>query len=314
MVTTTAHDPQTSGIPTSNGETRRLLLTVSENASHLYSVRFVSQFFSNTDKIDLTLLYITPPKTTPMVGPKGIRSGDMPMDEETIALREQQGMDGMNAARTILGASGHDLNALNANIRPQQVSKVWDIINEGVTGRYDAIILGNRGRSRLDDILEGRVNVNREILENSCRAPLWICSEVASDARNVLLCVDGSDAAYRMTEHVGDMLSIAPDQKVTLMRVTRESSIGPSDPHRIFTICMELLRKRGVSEDRISTKAVWDNDVVGTILREAHHGGYAVVAAGRTGVGGGLMQSLFMGSVAKALFRKLSGAALWVRC
>jgi len=52
--------------------------------------------------------------------------------------------------------------------------------------------------------------------------------------------------------------------------------------------------------------------IADTILREAEEGQYVAVATGRTGIGQGLLKSIFIGSVSNTLFHELKGAALWL--
>ena len=132
------------------------------------------------------------------------------------------------------------------------------------------------------------------------------------ERKNVLLCVDGSDPAKRIADHVGFMLAEERSHGVTLFLVRKEG--GASEKGRGHNYCQhrESLAKNGYPEQMITTKLVEASDVTKAILKEADRGRFAVVAVGRTGTGQGRIKKLFMGSVSDTLFHELEGAALWI--
>ena len=189
----------------------------------------------------------------------------------------------------------------------RQRSKVLDIIQEGEKGLYDAVLLGRRGLSWLEAAFDE--SVTKELVEKRCNFPIWICRRPDLERKNVLLCVDGSEAAYRIADHVGFILAEEKDQKVTLFVVKKPGAKEGADS--ILSKSREQLFGNGFPAEMAKTKVVESGNVTKAILREAEQGKYAAVAIGRTGRGRGRMKKIFMGSVGDTLFHDLERAALW---
>ena len=147
------------------------------------------------------------------------------------------------------------------------------------------------------------------IKDTHCTTPVWICPETEPDRKNVLLCIDGSDNAYRAADHVGHILSAQDHHTVTLFTVG--SGIG-GDAGDIFIRAESLLHENGVGSERINRATAWGISVPGTILSAAAKGGYAAVAVGLNGLEHGLMKDFNMaGGTTSKLINKLEKAALW---
>ncbi|MBG0775204.1 MAG: universal stress protein [Desulfovibrionaceae bacterium] len=293
---------------------RSILITVGEEPQHLYAARFAAHFFQEVPNVRFTLLGVLPPEETEIRGFYRTVVGTGQMDEDVRKLHTDRRREALETARRLLMSGGAGKGDINVRLRTQRTSMVLDIIDEAALGGYDACALGNRGRTWLDDMLEGTENITKEIIERSCGIPLWLCRTPAPSGRDVLLCVDGSEPANRMARHVGRILGSSGAHRVTILRVRREGAANPEEPEITFAAARALLEAEGVPPHTITTRVVEDNDPARAILNEAEYGRFAVVAAGRGGAGGGLLRRLFMGSVSHALYNRLTDAALWVCC
>jgi hypothetical protein len=140
--------------------------------------------------------------------------------------------------------------------------------------------------------------------------PLWLCRDVDYSRTGVLLCVDDSEAFRRMADHVGFILQGETRHAITLLRVMKKEG---EQPEGVFSDAIRILEDSGFPSRLIRTRLEIADDVPGAILREANRGCYAAVAVGRTGMKkNGALSRLFATSVTVALFRKLTGAALFV--
>jgi len=281
---------------------RHLLLTISERPDGLFGVRFVGRFFSGTGNVKFTLLYLTP-KT------QGAFQSD---HESELRARkwEAKGQKALNAAKGELIRSGVKEEQVVTKLQARRVSKVKDIIHEGAKGRYDAVVLGRRGVSWLEQVYDE--SVTKDMLGQTVSFPIWICRLPDGDRKNVLACVDGSEASRRMLDHVGFITEYVQHHIVTLMTVTRKGKVGDKMPEEIFSESTEVLVGSGLSPDRIQTQVLEDTSPSKVILKAASEGAFAVVAVGRTGTGKGRLQKMFVGSVSDSLLKDLQGAALWL--
>lgn len=273
---------------------RHILVTVSEQRSALYSVRFLGHFFSSGKRKLRLSLFIDTPKEH-LKTPE--RSGKSSSAAQA-ALRE---------ARQELVRAGFAEEMIDSRTHRQQLSTAMDIIREGEKGGYDAVALGKGAVSRMEEFM-GR-STTKEMLEKAMNFPLWICRPPPKASRGVLLCLDGSAASYRMADHVGRMLQLVPEQRITLFRTVQEPGAAKSEPlERGRTI----LRSRGISHESMTTEVAESSNPGRTIADKAKREGHAVVAVGRTGKGAGLVGELFLGSTSMTLYRELSESTLWV--
>ena len=287
---------------------RHLLVTVSEQSSALYGVRFAGHFFSNKEALRMTLFYTAP---RPPAVWEGERTHDSDRQSEQQAKQyEAKGLKALEEAKKVLIKLGFKQEQVGTKFQVRQRSKVMDIIQEGARGLYDAVVLGRRGLSWLEEVLDE--SVSRDLLETRVNFPIWTCRRPDIERRNVLVCVDGSDAAYRVADHVGFILGREERHEVTLFRVSKKEGHPDGDAESILEKSKAHLLEHGVPADRIKTKQVKAGSASRAILKEAEDGRFAAVAVGRTGAGQGLLGKLFMGPVSQTLFRELERAALCV--
>ena len=281
---------------------RHLLITVSEKHDNLFGVRFVGAFFAHKEAMKITLLYLTPKPP-----------GRFEADRET-ELRskktEATGRKALNKVKAGLLKLGFMEEQLFTRLRARRLSKVSEIIQEGSEGKYDAVVLGRRGLSWLEHAFDE--SVTQTLFEEQWDFPIWLCRKPDPERKDVLACVDGSDASHRMLDHVGFVLGQARDQNVTLLAVSGKGNVGDRTVEDILVKSRESLVDDGISPERIHSKVIHEANPGKAILSEAGVERFAAVAVGRTGTGMGLLKKVFVGSVSRALFRDLEGASLWL--
>jgi nucleotide-binding universal stress UspA family protein len=285
---------------------RHLLVAVSDNPRAIHGVRFVSSFFSQDCDLRLTLFAAFP--TGPRVWTEE-KSYETLMDaEESSRKYEVQFRKALDASKAMLTSGGFDEKRIEIKCVPQSGTRVEDILHEGEKGLYDAVVLGKRGLARLEQLVEQ--SVTEEVIKRNTTVPIWICRNPDEDRCGVLLCLDGSDPAYRIADHAAFMLALEPHHPVTMLQV--RSGRDTSGVETIFRRGREILSDNGISEDRIDERVLTGGRVAPVVLDMAELGGYAAIAVGRTGTGKGLLGRMFMGSVSRELMLGLKSSALWL--
>ncbi len=281
---------------------RHLLVTLSERQDGLFGVRFVGNFFADKEGMKITLLYTTPRAPS-------FWESDLNADLQ-MRKSETDGRQVLETAKAHLLKNGFDPDQVITKLQGRRVSKVMEIIQEGAKGLYDAVVLGGRGLSWLEQAFDESVTTG--LLEQACKFPIWVCRRPDLDRQNVLACVDGSAASDRMVDHIAHILNQERRQSVTFLAVGKKGRIADKDGDTILSKSREILISRGFSSDRIHLKEIEEGAVSKVILKEADEGRFAAVAVGRTGTGQGLLKKIFVGSVSQALFQEFQGAALWL--
>lgn len=287
---------------------KHLLVTISDDQSALRGLRFVCSFFQHKEDVRLTLFNTAPQPPAVWGEEKSFES-----------LRESEAHAGaiiescrraMNTARDVFVNNGFRPDQVDDKIIARNFSRIADIIKEGETGLYDAVVFGRRAMVKLEHFLDK--STSEEMLQAKFNFPVWLCRDVDLNRRGVLLCVDDSEAFRRMADHVGFILQDETQHPVTLLRVMKKSE-PDEKPEGLFSEGIAALEGNGFPTRLIRTKLESSDDIPAAIMREAERGRYAAVAVGRTGMKkGGAISRLFATSVTLALFRQLRGAALWV--
>ena len=286
---------------------KHLLVTISDDPTAHWGLRFVCAFFQNKEDVRLTL-FCTAPQPPAVWGEEA--------NYETLCQNEAAGnalvevsKRAMESARGIFMQGGFKPGQVDDKVVSRNFSRIEDIIREGESGLYDAVVFGRRGMLKLQDLLDK--SASEEMLKARFAFPLWICRDVDYARRGVLLCVDDTEAFRRMADHVGYILQGEPAHPVTLLRVMKKSE-APEKPEGLFSAAIQALEGNGFPTRLIRTRIEQSDDIPTAIMREAERGRYAAVAVGRTALHTGGLSQFFSTSVTLALFRKLTGAALWV--
>jgi nucleotide-binding universal stress UspA family protein len=202
-----------------------------------------------------------------------------------------------------------------------------DIIDFGQNGNFDAIVIGRRGLSRLQEMYLGSVTSN--VLEHSRVIPVWLVDGDVN-ATEILVAIDGSESSLRTIDHVSFMISNNPDVRLTLLHVTNnarnycgidldEESIPDLKEivalgdkaciEQFYPLAKKKFKDAGISQDQIEMKTVKGGRQVGKIILDfALKGNYGTVVIGRRGIN----KAFFMGSVSRYIINRISNRSLWI--
>ncbi|MBA3031442.1 MAG: universal stress protein [Desulfobacteraceae bacterium] len=284
-----------------NDMEKHLLVTVSEQKSALYGIKFLGKLFSNKEDIKLTLLYTY--SKSPVVWERG--SKEKPFTNQTHQY-EDKGKKALEDASKALCDFGFKEKMITTRLDIRKSSKAGDILHEGAVGHYDAVVLGKRGVGWIEEAFEE--SVTKSLMKETFRFPIWLCKLPESGRKGVLLCIDGSEASYRMADHVGFVLAGQSDQNVTLMTVNPDKN----EAEGMLAEAKQHLLKHKFPEEMIKSLVSKEKNAAKSILKEAKKGKYAAVAVGRREREPKLFKNMFLGSVSSVLFEDLAGASLWI--
>ncbi|OIP98296.1 MAG: hypothetical protein AUK55_03175 [Syntrophobacteraceae bacterium CG2_30_61_12] len=281
---------------------KRLLITISEDPSCLYGVRFAASFFGNREKLGITLFYVAPPQLD-----RAGRVTARPRSQADPGPGFGAAEEALKTSRQILETAGFDPALISRKAFSKQFGTVKDIDREARQGLYDAVVLGRRGYVLFEEVFGS--SVSRTIIDRDLDCPIWISRHNRYGAKKVLLCIDGSSPALRMADHVGFMLAGEAEHRVTIFLVEApDREAGSSACRR----AEEVLIRNGFPRERIDCRTVRSRKVAKEILEAARAGHYGVVAVGRAGSEQQQSRSRWVGSTSLELLKHLSPSALWV--
>ncbi|WP_462324320.1 universal stress protein [Desulfoplanes sp.] len=285
---------------------RHLLLTVNAYHSHQHASRFVNYFLKGETGTRLTLFYVAPNPHMNVDLTKDALSNITEADT-LAATYKRKGNQALSRAKALLIGNGFPKEMIETKLQPKQYGTAMDIIQEAERGYYDAVLLGRRGLSMFEELVDD--SISKHILREEINFPLWICKEPEAGRKNVLLCADGSEESLRVADHVGFMLAPSDRHEVTLFHVcdTDKKKIAIS-----FDAAKTALVAAGFPPARIHEKVERCGNVAQTILDYALANNYAAIAMGTTGAGQKYLKSIFMGSVCMSIFKSLQKVSLIV--
>ena len=285
---------------------RHLLLTLSKNYTAQYGISFLNYFFKNKEKLLIDLLYIAPNprKNTPINPQSGLSLSEI---ENLKSTYKRQGSETLENARNKLLKYGFSLTQIKTDLHFKQFSTAQDIIYHAHKGSYDALVLGRRGISFLEELLED--SVSKQVLNEKIDFPLWICRKPEKNRQNILLCADGSPQSLRIADHVGFIMQNQTEHKITIFHIQNNSSYNATE---IIKKTKEQIINNNFPQHLIEEKVAQGKNIGQTIFNHALNNNYAVIAMGRTGEHQSGISKFFMGSTSSYIFKNLDKVSLWV--
>lgn len=287
---------------------RHLLVTVSEHPRYFYGVHFMGHFFKNKKDLKLTLFYTAPRPPAVWEGERTFE--DMQRRESYAKEYEKKGRRALEAAGRELARAGYRETHLVSHLQVRMFSKAMDIVQEGVKGLYDAVVLGRRGVSWLEEVFDE--SVSKAVVNKGPQFPIWICRKPDPARQGVLVCLDGSESSFRVADHVGFIIAREKAHRTMILVIHKPGAKLPKDPEEILAEGRMHLTRNGFPDEMIDTTVLKASNVSRAILNTAEKGRFAAVAMGRTGCGKGFLKRIFMGSVSSRLFKEMEKAALWI--
>ena len=247
--------------------------------------------------------------------------------ESVVKKNKEAALKLLQNYKTEMVQMGVDSDRIETVTRTRKLGLGKDIIDFGQNRNFDAIVVGRRGLSRLQEIYMGSVTSN--VLEHSRVIPVWLVDGKITSSK-ILVAIDGSESSLRTIDHVSFMISNNPNVHLTLLHVTNNArnycgieldEESTPELKEIITLgdkaCIEqfypLAKKKfndaGISKDQIEMETIKGTRQVGkTILDFVLKENYGTVVIGRRGIN----KAFFMGSVSRYVINRISNRALWI--
>ena len=191
--------------------------------------------------LGVTLFHLQPPISQFLLD-EAKRSGQAQAELNKIAARNAEASRGLLAGyRDMLIRAGLAEPAVELATQPRNQGLAKDILDYAQNGLFDAILVGRRGISAVQQMFMGSVSAH--LIENSPVIPVWLVDGNVRSTR-VMAAVDGSESALRAVDHMAFMLSGNPEVRFCFFHVTprlkdvlrdqfrRGAGGGPGDAHR----------------------------------------------------------------------------------
>lgn len=289
---------------------KEFLVTVSNDGQNLTGVRFLCSFFKQHSEHKITLLHICRLDSKAAATHSLMEMWDSP-DERVKGTPTMGAKKALNTAMNLLSESKMLVDEMQVKTFAERYGKVKDILKEGSSGLYDAIILGKRASYTLQWLVERPAEeIAKAIIQDSTiSTPIWVCPDPEKDQKNVLVCVDGSEGSLKAVDHAGYILSKQDQHHITLLHVENGAGL---DSEKIFADSKKLLEEHNIDPSRITAETTWGINVASTILSYAEKGNFAAIAIGLSGTDQGFLKAMNLaGGTAVSLIERTEKISLW---
>ena len=306
---------------------KEIMIAVDDSRHSKTAVRYAADIYRALNDVKFTLMHVQPTISQYLLDE---------VKTKPQAYAELQKVNRKNAeiAESLLAgyqsqmvAAGIAEQNLQLKTEPRKLGVAKDILEAGLAGHFDALMLGRRGLSGLQDMLIGSVSAN--IVNNSKDTPIWLIDGEGA-SQDIMVAVDGSENSFKAVDHLAFIIGGNTDLKILFFHVAPrlqdfcpvdfeendsqvlEEIIRQGDQQCIdqfFSHAKKRLAEAGIQQNQISFATSEGVFRVGkAVLDEYRKGNFGTLVVGRQGMN----KKFFTGSVSRYLVNQFTGGALWV--
>jgi nucleotide-binding universal stress UspA family protein len=192
---------------------KKLLIAVDASVYSSNTLHYLEQLFAHLADIRLHLLTVI--TCTPSQAPDAwlddleLLSTLSPEEQKRYAAAKKF----LRSAVERLGRNGIGTAQVTTELKISTANPAVEVLNAARKGKFDALVLGRRGVSKLEELIMG--SVSSTMFEKCHDVPIWIIDGQV-DSRKFLVPVDGSHFTLQAVDHLCFMLKDNPHAEVTL--------------------------------------------------------------------------------------------------
>lgn len=305
---------------------RKIVVAVDDSPYTKKSLRYIAEMFSGAPEFCCTLCHLQP-MVPQYLQDEAKKDPWANAEIKRIAKRNADAAQRQVAgAKTALAEMGFPEGRISVATPMRRHGVAKDILETALAGMFDAILVGRRGISVLQQAVMG--SVSAKLVEHCQATPVWVV-DGNPKGRRFLLAVDGSENAMRMVDHVGFILAGDPTAHVILFHVPLSADdfiekgvdadtanmnrfVKDGDQAMIgdwFTRAELVLEKSGIGRHQIERRVSRGRGrTAKRILQTAATLDCGTVVVGKRGIN----KAFFFGSVSHAVAHGIRNRAMWL--
>lgn len=279
---------------------RKILVAVDESIYSHNAVLYLCRLFADVKEVSFDLLSL-------VIAP-GMMSGKEWLAEDELLnvlkpesrqkYRQAQGMIGKY--KRLFTHNGVDEERVKPMVKLTTAPVAHEIIAHARHGLYDALVIGRRGLSKIQELIMG--SVSRQVLEKCTDVPAWIIDGVVK-SDSFFVPVDGTPSSLKALDHLAFILKDHPRAEITLFNsqafFTKSIEVDPQvcydfkgkewcqthfeKPDSLFHAPRQMLEEVGFPSERIHTlqtgKGLYPSR---QIVRQALMDNFGTIVMGRS--------------------------------
>jgi nucleotide-binding universal stress UspA family protein len=196
---------------------KKLLIAIDGSIYSSNTLHYLEQLFAGLDDIRLHLLTV--------ISCNPSEAASQWLDESdllsTLSNEEQKRYAAakkfLHKAVARLERNGFTPEQLTSEVKISTTTPAAEVLNVARKGMFDALVLGRRGVSKLEELIMG--SVSNTMFEKCRDVPIWVVDGQV-DSRKFLVPVDGSHFILNAVDHLCFMLKDNPYAEITLFHST----------------------------------------------------------------------------------------------
>lgn len=304
---------------------KKILIAVDDSPASMLALDYVAMMEAAVIvDLSVTLLHLAHTIPQALRQEMELRPESFQRLQEMEARHREQGQRILDRARQRLLDLGVEDARIQMKLRTRQMGLAKDILFEGEHGLYDAVVLGRRGLTKVEEMFMG--SVTNKVVQHAERLPVWVVGGAVNSCR-ILCAVDSSAGSRKAVDHLAYMLSGNRECRITLFHAgpgpwseaagaapeaEEAAEAAQEDLGRLASFFEQAradLKAAGLADGQVSlvtrdrAGSVWR-----AILEEVRQGGYGTVVLGRRGEG----RSFWLGHVSDKIVARCAEAAVWI--
>ncbi len=309
---------------------KKILVAIDGSRNSLAALDYVHSLGRQCPNLQLVLFHVLPP--VPPVYKEAFYKDPIAQKyllqwkEKHLAAIEQI----LKKSKDKLLRWGWEEPQVQIKAQEKRVGLARDILFEARNGLYDAVVVGRRGLSKVEEFFLG--SVSGKVLQGAGDIPVWLVGGKV-EAHKILVALDGSENALRAVDHVSFIVESCQSDQIQVLLlniwpglvtlagprvIPNLSSLKGSAQgkhHNQMESFLEragnLLLGAGLPSKGIKKKICWRcSDISKAILSEAEKESYGTIVLGRRGIS--KAQEFFMGSVSAKVIQLAGKKAVWI--
>jgi len=305
---------------------KKIVIAVDGSMHCAHAIRYAAALAPTLPDLNFVLLNIQPAVSQYLTQEVGRQPHVRKALANLMAANEKNSRQMLDKTRQRLLQAGiaPECVEIRSHVRINGVAQ--DILDVCQASQYDAVVIGRRGLSRMQELITGSVTAN--LLAHSQWTPIWMVDGEVTNPKT-LLASDGSPNALRAMDHLAFMFHgnlqaelhvvhvkprlqdlLALDLDPETMAAT-EAALGSSTQQHMDAFrgqAEAVMLKNGLKTEQLHIQIIESRlAVAGSIMDAAREGGFGAIVLGRSSA----PKSLFVGSVARKIIQRTTNMAVW---
>ena len=305
---------------------KKILVAIDGSVYSFNAIRYLAQLFEKLPDVKIHLLSLVSAASAPAAKEWMDDKEIMNTVDQDTRTRFKKCKSWLNESIIQLARHGFSPEQVTTEVQFTKTSIAKDILHIGKKGMFDALVIGRRGISKLEEIILG--SVSSDLLEKNKSLPVWII-DGRVNSRKFLVPVDGSQVSLHAVDHLSHVLNDNPYAEITLFHsqamMANVKEVAPheckpkfgeewcdlhaSGDSSIFHAPRQILQENGFPADRIkyltTTSGIYPSR---QIVRQALMDEFGTIVLGRSS---NYKKGIFKGTMEKVIGMAID-TAIWI--